>query len=46
MTMEMTIIEVAVVEQVENEQAELQVRVLADLELALIGGGCGDIHLA
>ena len=43
--MEFTKNEIAVLEKTVNDQAELQVRELADLELALIGGGCGDISL-
>jgi hypothetical protein len=43
--MEFTKNEIAVIEQTVNEQVEVQMRELADLELALIGGGCGDISL-
>ena len=38
--------EIAAVEQVSNEVSETLVRELDDLQLALVGGGCGDPILA
>ena len=37
--------EIEVIEATITEHAEAQVRELADLELALVGGGTGDIVL-
>ena len=42
--MEITRIEVGAVEQALVEQGETQLRELVDLELALVGGGQGDIN--
>ena len=38
--------ELAAVEKVANEAADSVVRELDDLQLALVGGGCGDPILA
>ena len=43
--MEFAKIETEAVEQVVAKQAELQILELAEMELALVGGGCGDIEL-
>jgi hypothetical protein len=44
--MEIAKIETEALELVTAKQNELQILELADLELTMIGGGCGDIHLA
>ena len=44
--MEFTKIEVTEVEQLINEVFEKDVRELADLQLAFVGGGIGDVIVA
>jgi len=41
--MEFTNIEVKAVEKTINEKAEKEIRELGDLQLALVGGGIGDV---
>ena len=43
--MDITTIETVTVVQIENEQVDFSVHELGDLELSLVGGGQGDIHL-
>lgn len=43
--MEIAKIETEAVEQAIAKQVELQILELAEMELAMIGGGCGDIEL-
>ncbi len=43
--MEFSKVEVKEIEKAVNE-IEMAVRELGDLELALVGGGCGDVALA
>ena len=43
--MEIAKIETEALEQTVAKQTELQILELAELELAMIGGGCGDIEL-
>lgn len=44
--MEMIKVEIAALEEANRLGADTEVRELCDLQLALIGGGTGDVHLA
>jgi hypothetical protein len=43
--MEIAKIEVLMIEEVAADAFEAKVRELADLELSLVGGGQGDVHV-
>ena len=44
--MELTQLEITIVEQTVNEMVEREFRDLSDLQLALIGGGIGEVIVA
>ena len=44
--MEFTKVEVNVIEQIVNQATEIEVRELNELQLALVGGGIGDVVFA
>ena len=43
--MEIAKVEMTEIEKVATNEHGLEIKTLADLQLALVGGGCGDISL-